>query len=86
MFLSRPVRPEGPSPPDSVSRGGSAGVSTPQGGSFLGHDSRETPWSAVSVLEQSVDRNTSHLLSFSDLLFSSFSSHLLFFILTSSHL
>lgn len=52
MFSSRPVRPEGPSPPDSASRGGSAGVSIPQGGSFLGHVSTETPWSAVSMMEE----------------------------------
>lgn len=62
MSSSHPVRPEEPSPPDSVSRAGSAGVWTPQGGSFLGHDSTETPWSAVSILELILVRVSPHAL------------------------
>lgn len=50
-FLSRPVSLEDRSPTNSVSRGGSAGASTPQEEKFLGHDSTETPWSAVSILQ-----------------------------------
>lgn len=62
MFSSHPVKPADTSPPDSVSRGGSAGVPTPPGERFLGRDSTEIPWSAVSVLEQSVDEFTHRLL------------------------
>ena len=48
VFTSPPVSLEEPSPPDSVSRGGSAGVLIPQDGSFLAAASKETPWPAVS--------------------------------------
>lgn len=46
--MSRPVRMEEHLPPHSASRGGSAGVWIPQGGSFLERGGMETPQSAVS--------------------------------------
>lgn len=49
-FTSPPVSLEEPSPPDSASRGGSAGVLMPRDWSFLAADSKETPWTAVRVL------------------------------------
>lgn len=52
VFMSHPVKMEEPSPPNNARRGGSVGVSTTQGRSFLEHDSKETPWTAVSILIQ----------------------------------
>lgn len=46
--MSRPARREDHLPPHSASRGGSAGVWIPQGGSFLEHGDMETLQSAVS--------------------------------------
>lgn len=49
VFIFPPVSLEEPSPPDSVSRGGSAGVLITQDRNFLAHDSKDS-WTAVSVL------------------------------------
>lgn len=76
MFSSRPVRAEEPSPPDSVSGGGSAGVSTPREESFLGHDSTETPWSAVSP--GSEDRNSSTFCTLASFISFQFIHHISF--------
>lgn len=65
-YSSHPVRAEEPSPPNSASRGGSAGALTPRGESFLGLGCTETPWPAVSVWAQcpNFSYTSSHLSQF----------------------